>query len=246
MNNLKVLLTASLPKWLSFFFCHGLLPCLGNFLKKGLACVHFQSCHMFENVRILSSHFISNQIKIFCFLENSEDIAPLCSDIPHWILLFFSVSWTFIMMYLWWSGGSVTGRCVGTFSLILLETQLVLLFLAASSVPTPIYVWFLQLCWNISCVGPWARRSHLSLQIHFPPFFMLCAPGGWFLQMTAISFIALWILKVGFGQWEASAGYWNEGRGSNWCIYFLWKSPCWAMYGQWLNFLTEGHSSCEA
>lgn len=44
---------------------------------------------MFENVRILSSHFISNQIKIFCFLENSEDIAPLCSDIPHWILLFF-------------------------------------------------------------------------------------------------------------------------------------------------------------
>ena len=49
-----------------------------NFLNKGLACVHFQSCHMFENVRILSSHFISNQTKIF-FLENSEDIAPLCS-----------------------------------------------------------------------------------------------------------------------------------------------------------------------
>ena len=79
-----------------------------NFLNKGLVCVHFQSCHMFENVHILSSHFISNQTKFF-FLENSEDIAPLCSDTQHGILLLFSVSWTFIMIYLWWSGAGGGG-----------------------------------------------------------------------------------------------------------------------------------------
>lgn len=51
--------------WFTSLFCWHTSS--DNFLKKGLACVHFQSCHMFENVRILSSHFISNQIKIFFF-----------------------------------------------------------------------------------------------------------------------------------------------------------------------------------
>lgn len=140
--------------WFTSLFCWHTSS--DNFLKKGLACVHFQSCHMFENVRILSSHFISNQIKIFFFLENSEDIAPLCSDTQHWILLLFSVSWTFTMMYLWWSWGGMIGLCVGTFLFILLEIQLALLFLAASSVPTP-HLWLIPAtllkyitCWPLS------------------------------------------------------------------------------------------------
>lgn len=61
-----------LLSWFTSLFCWRTSS--DNFLKKGLACVHFQSCHMFENVRILSSHFISNQIKIFFFLRTLKTL----------------------------------------------------------------------------------------------------------------------------------------------------------------------------
>ena len=100
---------------------------------------------------------------------------------------------------------------MGTFSLILLETQLALLFLATSSVTTPhlfsVSYNFVEL---YHVLAPVLDLLHLSLQIHFLPFFFLLhAPGGWFLQMAAQ---ASWLPEVGFEQWEASAGYWNVGR----------------------------------